>query len=207
MARQVNSDATVTRKRLIGAAAGLFAERGMKGTSVRDIAREAGVNAAMVSHYFGGKEGLYQASVDAMYAELAEGREGFMESLRGGELPIHLVENTVREACRFACRQRGAVRLVLRHVLDRGELDPERRAHVLLPFLDEVSGWLAAASNRSPVSLRMSLQSLVFLIVRYAVMNDEELAMVTGAGTQARAEVENHLIEVGIAALGLQTKE
>ena len=37
MARQVNSDAAVTRSRLIGAAAGLFAEHGMKGTSVRDM--------------------------------------------------------------------------------------------------------------------------------------------------------------------------
>ena len=39
----------------------LFAERGFDGTSVRDIADEAGVNIAMISYYFGSKEKLMEA--------------------------------------------------------------------------------------------------------------------------------------------------
>lgn len=39
----------------------LFAESGYEGTSVRDIAQEAGVNVAMISYYFGSKEKLFQA--------------------------------------------------------------------------------------------------------------------------------------------------
>ena len=39
----------------------LFAERGFDGTSVRDIADEAGVNVAMISYYFGSKEKLMEA--------------------------------------------------------------------------------------------------------------------------------------------------
>lgn len=38
----------------------LFAAKGFKGTSVRDIAQEAGVNIAMISYYFGSKEGLLE---------------------------------------------------------------------------------------------------------------------------------------------------
>jgi AcrR family transcriptional regulator len=39
----------------------LFAVKGYEGTSVRDIAHEAGVNVAMISYYFGSKEKLFQA--------------------------------------------------------------------------------------------------------------------------------------------------
>jgi AcrR family transcriptional regulator len=39
----------------------LFALHGFNGTSVRDIAREADVNVAMISYYFGSKEKLLEA--------------------------------------------------------------------------------------------------------------------------------------------------
>ncbi len=39
----------------------LFADRGFKGTSVRDIAEEAGINVAMISYYFGSKVKLMEA--------------------------------------------------------------------------------------------------------------------------------------------------
>src|SRR5271169_1274878 len=39
----------------------LFANKGFDGTSVRDIAQEAGVNVAMISYYFGSKEKLMEA--------------------------------------------------------------------------------------------------------------------------------------------------
>jgi len=43
------------------AAEKLFSEKGFDGTSVRDIAEEAGVNLAMISYYFGSKEKLMEA--------------------------------------------------------------------------------------------------------------------------------------------------
>ena len=39
----------------------LFAAQGFDGTSVRDIAHDAGVNVAMISYYFGSKEKLMEA--------------------------------------------------------------------------------------------------------------------------------------------------
>jgi AcrR family transcriptional regulator len=46
---------------IINTAEKLFAEKGFDGTSVRDIAQEAGVNVAMISYYFGSKEKLMEA--------------------------------------------------------------------------------------------------------------------------------------------------
>src|SRR6478672_8125140 len=41
----------------------LFAEEGFDGTSVRDIAKKASVNVAMISYYFGSKEKMLEALV------------------------------------------------------------------------------------------------------------------------------------------------
>jgi AcrR family transcriptional regulator len=49
---------------IIETAERLFAERGFDGTSVRDIAHEAGVNIAMISYYFGSKENLMEALLE-----------------------------------------------------------------------------------------------------------------------------------------------
>jgi AcrR family transcriptional regulator len=46
---------------IIEAAERLFATCGFDGTSVRDIAQEAGINIAMISYYFGSKEKLMEA--------------------------------------------------------------------------------------------------------------------------------------------------
>jgi AcrR family transcriptional regulator len=46
---------------IMEAAEELFAEKGFDGTSVRDIAEEAGVNLAMISYYFGSKEKLMES--------------------------------------------------------------------------------------------------------------------------------------------------
>lgn len=46
---------------IIETAEKLFALHGFSGTSIRDISREAGINIAMVSYYFGSKEKLMEA--------------------------------------------------------------------------------------------------------------------------------------------------
>ena len=49
------------QKQIISTAERLFSSKGFDGTSVRDIADEAGVNIAMISYYFGSKEKLMEA--------------------------------------------------------------------------------------------------------------------------------------------------
>jgi AcrR family transcriptional regulator len=57
----VRSDGIDARQRLMGAGLKLFSEHGFEKTSVRELAREAQVNVAAVSYYFGDKTGLYRA--------------------------------------------------------------------------------------------------------------------------------------------------
>lgn len=53
------------KQNLLTAGTRLFAEHGFAGASVRDICAEAGVGRNMIHHYFGNKDGLLQAILDA----------------------------------------------------------------------------------------------------------------------------------------------
>lgn len=56
---EVKQETTEIRAHIIKSACALFGQKGLEGVTVREIASEAGVNLAMISYYFGGKEGLY----------------------------------------------------------------------------------------------------------------------------------------------------
>lgn len=53
-----------TREDILAAARQLFAQRGYQATTMRGIAAEAGVNAALVHHYYGSKEQLLIAAMN-----------------------------------------------------------------------------------------------------------------------------------------------
>lgn len=54
-----------TRQAILDAARQAFAERGFDGASIRQIATSAGVDPALVHHYFGAKDKLFLATMDA----------------------------------------------------------------------------------------------------------------------------------------------
>ncbi|MGP5660372.1 TetR/AcrR family transcriptional regulator [Corynebacterium falsenii] len=53
-----------TRARILSAAATLFSERSFDRVSVREIAKAAGVDPALINHYFGSKEGLFTTMLE-----------------------------------------------------------------------------------------------------------------------------------------------
>jgi AcrR family transcriptional regulator len=67
-----------TRDRLLQASEQLFASRGFKDVTVRDIARAARANVAAVNYHFGDKQGLYrevlQVAIDAIRETNEAGR-------------------------------------------------------------------------------------------------------------------------------------
>jgi AcrR family transcriptional regulator len=65
-------DAAATRARILEAALKEFALKGLDAARVEDIAELAGANRRMAYYYFGSKEGLYLAALEASYLQLVE---------------------------------------------------------------------------------------------------------------------------------------
>lgn len=89
-----------TRTALLEAARAVFARSGYDGATVRAIAGEAGVDAAMVNHWFGNKEGLFAQAI----LELPFDPTELIDSVTAGPRE-HLGERIVRT---FVTRWDGA---------------------------------------------------------------------------------------------------
>lgn len=85
------------REQLIEVARTLFAQRGVEGTSVEEIAQSADVSKPVVYEHFGGKEGLYAVVVDREVRRL-------IDTIRG--------ELTVPGASSRELIERGALALL-----------------------------------------------------------------------------------------------
>jgi AcrR family transcriptional regulator len=59
-----------TKEKILHAARGEFAEKGLEGARVDRIAERSGANKRMIYHYFGNKDGLYTAVLEDIYTEL-----------------------------------------------------------------------------------------------------------------------------------------
>lgn len=201
MARPVGADAEATRARILDSAVMLVAERGIEGTSIRDIAAGAKVSLATVLHYYGSKDGLYDACIDSMYAELDQMRGAIFSTFRPGVSVDKLLDDALAAAIAFVRQHRQANRILIRTVLDEGGLRPERRDRYLGAFLDDVAAGLAPVFQLPAPQVKIRLQSLVHLIVRYSLHNAAELKMITGARSEAEAQaaVDRHLAEVARA--------
>lgn len=98
-------DAERTRQALLDAARAEFAAKGRAGARVSAIAERAGVNKQLISYYFGGKDGLYDAIVQLWHDQEATfgGPEVSLEELasrylRSGRDAVDLQRLFVRES-------------------------------------------------------------------------------------------------------------
>ncbi|HIA01802.1 MAG TPA: TetR/AcrR family transcriptional regulator [Myxococcales bacterium] len=218
MARPIRANAAATKRRVLTNASYLFSQNTLGGASIRDIARESKVSLATVLHYFGSKEGLYQACVESMYTELEELQSAVGPTFAAGGTVEEIIQGAIKTTLRFAREHRGAIRLTLRDVLDEGEVRIDRRDKFLVPFLDQGSRAMATLTTRSAAELRLLLQSLSHLIVRYSLSSVRELAVVVGLehavdleSSEATPEieervvaaVEKHLTQVALTMLKL----
>jgi AcrR family transcriptional regulator len=152
-----------TREAILVAARGLFADRGFGSTSVRAIAAEAGVDPALVHHYFGSKEDLFVTALElpvdprVLLAPVAAlGPDGAAERLLGVFLSVWDDPET-----------RVRLLAVVRRVFE-----PEGQALIRDGFLRVVIGPIGVALGIDEPERRMPLvvsQMLGLIIVRYVL--------------------------------------
>ncbi|HEX2102170.1 MAG TPA: TetR family transcriptional regulator [Solirubrobacteraceae bacterium] len=159
-----------TRAAILDAARAAFAERGYDGVSIRAVAREAGVDPALVHRFYGSKEQLFVAAMalpispsQIVETLLADGVEGL------GERLVRTVLGLFDAPDAFAP--------IL--ALIRGAVSNERAAAMLREFLArEVLGRLAAAASPDRPELRASLagSQIIGLAMARAVVGVPPLA-------------------------------
>jgi AcrR family transcriptional regulator len=156
-----------TRQRLLDIAVRRFAADGFRRTSVSDIAREAGLTPAATYAYFAGKEGLFQAAVDADAGALIDAARA--AAARGASAREQLFLFVA------ALRERVDDYPLARRVLSG--LEPEVAARlVTIPSLVALTGGLAEElaeaqaggeirSDVDPAELAVGLETVVLSLL------------------------------------------
>lgn len=199
MPRPVNADASATQQRILKTATALFAAHGLDGTSVRELAAAAGVTVATLNHYFGSKDGLFDHCVAYAYAPLQELAQSLLSLLGEAHDPRALLARAVETTYRFGRREPVVLRLLVRTALFGGGTPATGRVLLIEGVLPSVSAFLGPRLGRSPESLHLGIQSMVFLTARYALQPPDELAPLVGCARDdlegIEARVEAHLVD------------
>lgn len=106
------------RESLLDATVACFARHGIAGSSLRQIATEAGVTPALLHYYFGGKDALLEAVIEERLMPVTQGLRGPL--LQAGDDPRALVRGFVRTVLTTALTHPWLPQLWVREVLHEG---------------------------------------------------------------------------------------
>lgn len=187
-------DADATRARILAAATQEFARHGLAGARGDRIARAARASERMVYYYFGSKEGLYRAVLEAAYLSLQQAER----SVNLDDLPP---AQALDEFCRFVWRY------YLEHPEFIGLVNTEnqhRAAHLrkspqlgelVSPIIRLLRGLLARGAAAGvfrrgidPVELYIAIAALGY----FYLSNSATLSAVLGRDLRAPEHLEAH---------------
>jgi AcrR family transcriptional regulator len=196
----------LSKPRILAAATAEFAQNGFGGARINEIARRADTNKRMLYHYFGGKEGLYVAVLEAAYG-----------AFRGAERKLSIddlaPETGMRRLVEFTfdyCADNPRfIALLNNENLYRGRhvKKSPRVRELYSPLIDTVRRLLARGHTAGifrngvdPVRLYISVAALAY----FYFSNVYTLSTALGRDFNAAAEREahrRHVVDLVLSAL------
>lgn len=205
-AKGLSARAAATRQRILDAALGEFAEKGLAGARVDEIAARAGANKRMLYAHFGSKEELWLVVLERAYAaKRAEERAMAVEGLAPAEAMARLIAFNLR----YTARHPEFVALLNQENLHRAAYlrRSEDVPALYSPLLEALRGVLArgeaAGVFRAGVDA-MQLYIDILALGHFYVANRHTLSTIFGAPLDTEAAIaarEAHIAEVVLGYL------
>ncbi|NOG68785.1 TetR/AcrR family transcriptional regulator [Roseicella sp. DB1501] len=187
-------DPDQTRRSILEAALSEFAEKGLSGARVDEIAARTATTKRMIYYYFGSKEGLYAAVLEAMYG----GIRAAEQALDLGSLdPVAAMRRLVEITFDYHAAHPEFVRMVAvenihnaRH-LEHAPLVADRNDTVIRTLRDLLDRGERAGVFRARVDA-VDLHMLISGFCFYRVSNRHTLQRIFGRDLTAPAHVAAH---------------
>jgi AcrR family transcriptional regulator len=162
------NDPVETRNNILLVAAREFADKGLSGARIDEIAEKTNSSKRMIYYYFGGKDELYRAVLERCYSQIrAREAEANFEMLPADEALAAQIEHTFD----YHVEHPDFVRLVMNENIHHGvhighvEGLKERNRSVIATLKAIIDDGVAKGIFRSginPVDLHMSISALCF---------------------------------------------
>ena len=194
-----------TRERVLKAAAQLFADRGFKKVTVREICRAARANVAAVNYHFGDKTGLYrevlQLAIDTMRSTNDVAREA------GRGLPP---DEQLRQYIKISmCRAMSGSAPWIPRLIHREMTDPTPTFDAIIeqafrPRMDDLSAMVAGILACEPDDARVS-QCVASIHAQWMLFVPNPVASRVRAKLQIRtddpAKLAEHITTFSLAGI------
>ena len=204
-----------TKELLLQAGKKLFARKGLDGITVKDLATEAGVNVSLVSYYYQGKEGLYEACL------LECGRESLALSQRLLTPPLssedfHLrLQLFIDEMYEFFSKNQDHVRTLLREIesedsvfqRDYKEVFEETFLKVFITLVEFFRGAQKIGlirKNLDPHLITVLFRGAMSQVVRTDFLSQRYYKM-SLLEPKFREKTRNHLLEIFLQGILVET--
>lgn len=154
------------REKIMRAARSLFAERGFEGVSIREIASSAGVNIAMVSYYFGGKEGLYFECISEFAKSKEVAVKSVLKPMQNAEDFKRNLKAIVEDKMNSFTEDLEAHKIIMRELQSRREPEFQKKImKQLVPVFDLIKGLFEDAKKLNLLKNDMEPEHLTLMLM------------------------------------------
>jgi AcrR family transcriptional regulator len=199
-------DAEATRRRILQAARSEFARYGLGGARIERIAEAARTNKRMLYYYFGNKEGLFLAALEATYDDIrAAERKLHLEALE----PLRAIERLVRFTWAYFVEHPEFMMMLNSENLHKARhLKKSKQIHAMnSPLIATVGKILRRGEKEGtvrpgvdPLQLYISIAALAY----FYLSNASTLSVTFGRDVLSKPEMKQrieHVVELVVAGL------
>ena len=195
-----------TRAAILEAATAEFTANGLNGARVDEIARRSGVNKRMIYYYFGDKDGLYLAVLEATYAAIRTAEIGLQLADRD---PVDGMRELIQFTWNYFLQHPEFLSLLATENLHRARfLKQSRQIRDLhSPLIEMISGLLERGARQKvfrtgvdPVQLYITIAALGFFYLanRHTLSTIFDRDLVSAENRAARG---HHIADVVLGYL------
>jgi len=118
MKKTEQAPAVDSETKILMAAERVFAEKGLKGARVKEIAELSGVNPALINYYFGSKEKLYRTVIESFYMRVERLAVSIMEQNVDAKGKMYML---IESGIDLLAESEHLSRILLREFIDSGD--------------------------------------------------------------------------------------
>ena len=149
------------------AAVSLFAEKGFHETSVRDIARKAGVNPSLINYHFGGKEDLYRSILEESGEESALRFSRILSGIDSKEEFGFRFKMLIEELVKANFDNFDVQRIIDQVIRNRGDIGEEVFKEKHLTILQDFITFIQSAQDKGYADKEVDPRLAALLVVSY----------------------------------------
>ena len=214
--KQKNKDAIV-KERILNNAESLFAQKGFRGVTVREIINAANCNLSAVNYYFGNKKNLYlevfRARLIPRSKRMCERFKKFLCRRQPSDSPAAVVEALAQAFLEGPLsddeRQRH-YQLMVREMSQPGEAFDLVFEHVMQPLLQDLSRRLRLVITEEIEEERLilNIESILGMIIHFNYFRPA-ITRFTGHAYDSsfKERLIEHIIDFSLYGLGVGKKE